>query len=185
MPLSALSFIKGNWVIGTFFLYLMVITATAMYTGLRALRAKSGPQQLITRTYVALTWMLTVGGIIMLLLGVATKTWLLAGFSTIGLTLGPSQLAFMRKPPSDPRYWWYEHLGGMIGSGIGAHVAFLAFGARRLIAGYDPGSWGMLAWFAPVVVGVVAINWAQAHYRAKFARRSSVAWASPAPNAPA
>lgn len=60
----------------------------------------------------------------------------------------------------------------MIGSGIAAHVAFLAFGARRLIPGYDLGSWGMLAWFVPVIVGVVSINRLTAHYRKKFAPRA-------------
>jgi hypothetical protein len=172
LPLSVLSFVEGDWVAGTFFLYLFIITATAMYTGLRALKAKSGPAQLITPIYVALGWTTLIGGIVVLTLGLATKTWLFVGFSTIGLTAGPAQIAFVRKPPTDPRYWWYEHFGGMIGSGIAAHVAFLAFGAGRLIPGYDLGSWGMLAWFLPVIVGVIAIQRLQAHYRAKFATNS-------------
>jgi hypothetical protein len=173
LPLSAVSFVRGNWVAGTFLLYLFVITATALYTGLRALRSKGGPRQLITPTYVALAWATLLGGVVVLVLGVATKTWLLAGFSLIGLTTGPAALAFMQNPPGDPRYWWYEHLGGMIGSGIAAHVAFLNFGAQRLIPGFDLGSWGMLAWFAPVVIGIVASNRIEAHYRAKFATRLS------------
>jgi hypothetical protein len=172
LPLSVLSFVEGDWVAGTFFLYLFIITATAMYTGLRALKAKSGPAQLITPIYVALGWTTLIGGIVVLTLGLATKTWLFVGFSTIGLTAGPAQIAFVRKPPTDPRYWWYEHFGGMIGSGIAAHVAFLAFGAGRLIPGYDLGSWGMLAWFLPVIAGVIAIQRLQAHYRAKFATNS-------------
>lgn len=172
LPLSAASFVEGNWVAGTFLLYLFVITATALYTGTRALKSKSGPGQLITPVYVALGWTTLIGGIVVLVLGLATRTWLLVGFSAIGLTAGPAQLAFIRKPPTDPRYWWYEHFGGMIGSGIAAHVAFLAFGARRLIPGYDLGSWGMLAWFVPVIVGVVSIDRLTAHYRKKFAPRA-------------
>ncbi len=172
LPLSAVSFVEGNWVAGTFLLYLFVITSTALYTGLRALKSKSGPAQLITPMYVALGWATLLGGIVVLILGLATKVWLLVGFSAIGLFAGPAQLSFIRKPPTDPRYWWYEHFGGMIGSGIAAHVAFLAFGARRLIPGYDLGSWGMLAWFLPVIIGVIAIHRLEAHYRAKFASRT-------------
>jgi uncharacterized membrane protein len=169
LPLSAVSFFDGNWVAGTFLLYLFVITATALYSGTRALKSKGGPSQLITPTFVLLGWSTFIGGIVVLVLGIATKTWLLAGFSAIGLTAGPAQLAFIRKPPTDPRYWWFEHFGGMIGSGIAAHVAFLNFGAQRLIPGFSLGSWGMLAWFLPVIVGVGATRWLAAHYRAKFA----------------
>ena len=169
LPLSIASFVRGNWVAGTFLLYLFVITGSALYSGLRALKSKAGPRQYITPMYVATTWATLLGGVVVLVVGIATRTWLLAGFSLIGLTAGPSALAFMRNPPNDPRFWWYEHLGGMIGTGIAAHVAFLNFGAQRLIAGFDLGSWGMVAWFAPVVIGLVASSRIEAHYRAKFA----------------
>jgi uncharacterized membrane protein len=172
LPLSAISFVRGSWVAGTFLLYLFLITSTAMYTGLRALKSKAGPHELVTRTYVALAWANIVAGAAVLALGVVTKIWLLAGFSLIGLTAGPAALAFGRNPPTDRHYWWREHLGGMIGTGIAAHVAFLNFGAQRLIPGFDLGSWGMLAWFAPVFVGLVATNRLQAHYRMKFAPRA-------------
>ena len=58
----------------------------------------------------------------------------------------------------------------MIGTGIAAHVAFLNFGAQRLLPGFNLGDWGMLAWFVPVVVGFVASARIEAHYRAKFNR---------------
>ena len=177
LPLSIAAFVRGNWVAGTFLLYLFVITGSALYTGLRALKSKAGPQHYITPMYVATTWAMIVGGVVVLIVGIATQTWLLAGFSLIGLTVGPSALAFMRKPPTDRQFWWYEHLGGMIGTGIAAPVAFLNFGAQRLIGGFDLGSWGMLVWFAPVVIGLVASNRVEAHYRAKFAagRRATTA----------
>jgi hypothetical protein len=179
VPLSVVSFIEGNWVAGTFLLYLFVITGTALYTGLRALKSRAGPQELITPMYVATAWATFLSGAAVLVVGVATQTWLLAGFSLIGLTAGPSALAFMRRPPTDPRYWWYEHFGGMIGTGIAAHVAFLNFGGQRLIPGFNLGDWGMLAWFVPVVVGLAAANRIEAHYRAKFGARRAVARAAP------
>ena len=179
VPLSVVSFIEGNWVAGTFLLYLFVITGTALYTGLRALKSRAGPQELITPMYVATAWATFLSGAAVLVVGVATQTWLLAGFSLIGLTAGPSALAFMRRPPTDPRYWWYEHFGGMIGTGIAAHVAFLNFGGQRLIPGFNLGDWGMLAWFVPVVVGLAAANRIEAHYRAKFGARRAVARTAP------
>lgn len=173
LPLSLVSFVRGHWLAGTFLLYLFVITGTALYTGLRALKSKAGPQAYITPTYVALAWATLLGGAAVLVIGVLTQTWLLAGFSLIGLTAGPQALAFMRNPPDDARFWWYEHFGGMIGTGIAAHVAFLNFGAQRLIPGFNLGDWGMLSWFTPVVIGVVATNRIEAHYRAKFGARGA------------
>jgi len=179
VPLSVASFLEGNWVAGTFLLYLFVITGTALYTGLRALKSKAGPREFITPMYVATAWATFLSGAAVLVVGVATRTWLLAGFSLIGLTAGPSALAFIRRPPTDPRFWWYEHFGGMIGTGIAAHVAFLNFGGQRLIPGFNLGDWGMLAWFVPVVVGLAAANRIEAHYRTKFGARRAVARAAP------
>lgn len=168
VPLSLTAFVRGNWLGGTFLLYLFIITSTALYTGQRALKAKAGPHAYITPLYVVCAWATLLAGAVVLVVGLATKIWLLVGFSLIGLTAGPSALAFMRKPPTDPRYWWYEHFGGMIGTGIAAHVAFLNFGAQRVIPGFNLGDWGMLAWFVPVAAGIIASNRIEAHYRAKF-----------------
>lgn len=178
VPLSLVAYTAGNWIGGTFLLYLVVITGTALYTGLRALRSKAGPHLFLTRVHHGLAWLNLFAGASVFVLGVVTRVWLLAGFSFIGLLAGIGMLQFIRKPPTDPRYWWYEHMGGMIGTGIAAHVAFLNFGARRMIPGYSLGDWGMLAWFVPVIVGVMAVNRLQRHYRRKFAgvsRAQSVA----------
>lgn len=169
VPLSLAAYTTGNWIGGTFLLYLVVITGTALYTGLRALKSKAGPHLFLTRVHHGLAWLNLFAGASVFVLGVVTRVWLLAGFSFIGLLAGIGMLQFIRKPPTDPRYWWYEHMGGMIGTGIAAHVAFLNFGARRMIPGYTLGDWGMLAWFVPVIVGVMAVNRLQTHYRRKFA----------------
>lgn len=172
VPLSLAAFAAGNWIGGTFLIYLVVITGTALYAGLRALKSKAGPHLFVTRVHHALAWLNLSAGAGVLVLGVVIQVWLLAGFSLIGLLAGIGMLQFIRKPPTDPRYWWYEHMGGMIGTGIAAHVAFLNFGARRMIPGYSLGDWGMLAWFLPVIVGIVAMNRLEAHYRRKFAGRA-------------
>lgn len=173
VPLAIATFADRNWIGGTFLLYLVVITGTALYAGLRALKSKAGPHLFITPTHRTLA-LLNIGvGATALVVGVTTQVWLLAGFSLIGLLAGISMRQFARTPPTDPRFWWYEHFGGMIGTGIAAHVAFLNFGARRLIPGYSLGDWGMLAWFVPVVVGVVATNRIAVHYRRKFAGQAA------------
>lgn len=174
IPLTIVSFVRGQWVAGVFLIYLAIITGTALYSGLRAVRSKAGPKEYITPAYKALAGLTFASGVAVLAIGLATRVWLFVGFSVIGLTAGYSSYVFIRTPPTDPRYWWYEHFGGMIGTGIAAHIAFLNFGAGRLIPGFSLADWGMLAWFVPVVVGIVAANRIEAFYRRKFARTPGV-----------
>lgn len=175
VPLSLTAFATGNWLGGTFLFYLVVITATALYAGLRALQSKAGPHLFITPVHRALAWLNLGVGLTVLGVGLATRVWLLTGFSLIGILAGIGMLRFIRRPPTDPKFWWFEHFGGMIGTGIAAHVAFLNFGAARLIPGYSLDNVGMLAWFVPVGVGIVAGNRIEAHYRRKFAARGAAA----------
>jgi len=172
VPLAATAFATGNWLGGVFLGYLVVITGTALYSGLRALTSKTGPAAFITPVHRALAALNLTSGASVLAIGLITSTWLLVGFSLIGILAGIGMVQFIRTPPTDPKYWWYEHLGGMIGTGIAAHVAFLNVGAARLIPGYNLNNWGMLAWFVPVVGGTLAISLLNAYYRKKFARRS-------------
>ena len=59
------------------------------------------------------------------------------------------------------------HLGGMIGSGIGAYTAFFAFGGARFVGDLLPGQWQALAWVIAPVVGTVAIRRLNRRYRAE------------------
>lgn len=164
LPLSLRALLLGQWVIGSFLGYLVVITATALYLGIRALRTRRQQPAYLDGRYRLLAWLNLASGALILGLGLLHQVWLLAGFSLIGLLSGIDMLRTLRTPPSDPRYWLREHLGGMIGTGMAAHVAFLNFGAMRLIPGFDLGGWGMLAWFVPVALGTAAIIWASGHY---------------------
>jgi hypothetical protein len=69
----------------------------------------------------------------------------------------------------------------MIGTGIAAHVAFLNFGAQRVIPGFNLADWGMVAWFGPVAVGVIATSLIEKHYRRKFSRRGAAPSGDTAP----
>lgn len=164
LPLAMRFFLEGRWIAGTFLAYLLLITVTALHQGMRALKSKRSPADYADRTFRVLAWLNLAGGATVLIFGLTRQVWLLAGFSLIGLFAALDALRFIRRPPSDARFWMREHLGGMIGTGMAAHVAFLNFGASRLIPGYDLGSWGMLAWFLPVAIGVAATIWATNRY---------------------
>lgn len=74
-------------------------------------------------------------------------------------------------PPSDKNFWWYNHMGGMLGSYIAALTAFLVIGARPITAALP--AW--LPWLLPTAVGVPVIFVWTGYYRRKFNRKAIAA----------
>jgi hypothetical protein len=64
------------------------------------------------------------------------------------------------------KQWVIEHLGAMIGSGIGAYTAFFAFGGRQLFE--NLGNVQIIFWVAPGVIGSIAITILSRNYTTKF-----------------
>lgn len=170
IPLSAMFVASGQWVVGVFFGFLVVITATSLWTGWQPMRRKTDRSAFMDGRYHALAWANIVSGAAVLTFGLVNGVPLLAYFAPVGLLIGWRMLRAARRSDTEPRWWLYEHVRGMLGSGIAVHVAFLNFGARRLIPGFDLGGWGILAWLAPVVLGSLAITLIIRHYRGKSPR---------------
>ena len=72
---------------------------------------------------------------------------------------------FVRKP-KEKMFWWYDHLGNMIGSYIAAWTAFSVTTLVRVF----PGA-GMWMWLWPTMLGVPAIALTIAYYKRRFAPR--------------
>ncbi len=171
VPLCLRILFNGHWVSATFLLYIFVITSTAVATAWFALRFKQEPARYFSSWYRALAWMNIVAGLAVLGLGLGFQIWLLVMFSLIGLLAGRGMLVELRATTHEPKWWMHEHLSGMIGGGIAAHVAFGAFGLRRIWPAYAnvDGIIGMLPWLTPVVIGMFAIILFSRYYRRKFA----------------
>lgn len=174
LPLSVVYLFRGDWEVGVFLAYLAVITFSALWSGRRVLNYKASAESFRTPFHAAVGVLNAVTA-----LAVLTIAWTLApagfprilftAFSVIGFLAAFDTLKFFRHTPTDRRWWWYEHLGGMIGSGIAAHTAFGAFGMRRLFPEWQLGAWGLVPWIAPSIIGTIAIVWLTRHYRRKFA----------------
>jgi hypothetical protein len=178
VPLAMVFLLSDEWVVGVFLAYLGVITFSALWSGRQVLNVKSDAASFRTPVHAAvgvlnvlaavtvliLAWMAAPAGFIRILF---------TAFSVLGFAAGWGTLQFFRHPPADRQWWWYEHLGGMIGSGIAAHTAFGAFGVRRLFPELQLGPWGLVPWLAPSLIGTVAIVLCTRYYRRRFGRAAA------------
>jgi hypothetical protein len=90
-------------------------------------------------------------------------------FGFIGMRAAVAEiLSFVRKP-TEKMFWWYTHLGNMIGSYIAAWTAFSAVTLTRFFGG----AW--YVWLWPTILGVPAIALTTAYYKRKFAPRPKAA----------
>jgi len=174
IPLAAMFFIRGQWFFGAFLSYLAVITGSALWSGIEVFKHKRSAAGFRTPMHAALGWANALAALAILALGLSRPVEegvrvLFAAFSLIGFLGAWGTWKFFRNPPTDPRYWWHFHLGSLIGTGIAAHTAFAAFGARHLFPELGLDRWGLVPWLAPTVLGLAAIAWADAHYRRRFA----------------
>jgi hypothetical protein len=102
-------------------------------------------------------------------------------FAGLGIFFGISlartaaaDLRRFRRPPTDPHFWWYHHMGFMLGSYIGAVTAFMVQSVSRWMSGVEalaPFAWTV--WVLPAAIGVPLVNRWIRSYRQQFARAKS------------
>ena len=145
--------------LGALFLLMLSILVTASVRhGLLALRERKVPGVLKTPTHRALLVTLGVAGVGIGYLGVAYGLILLMIFSAIAIIASVRMFRETRPERLSASERTIAHLGGLIGSGIGAYTAFFAFGGARFMAELLPGQWQALAWVIAPVIGTIAVN---------------------------
>jgi uncharacterized membrane protein len=95
-------------------------------------------------------------------------------FGMIGMWLAGKSIWQFLRPPKEKMFWWYEHLGNMLGSYIAAWTAFAVVTIGRFVHG------GWLIWVLPTAIGLPAISLTTAYYKRKFAPRKKIGAASTA-----
>ena len=91
-------------------------------------------------------------------------------FGFIGMRASVGEVwKFVRKP-KEKMFWWYTHLGNMMGSYIAAWTAFSVVTLPNVFHHAR-----MILWLWPTIVGVPAIALTTAYYKRKFAPRAKVA----------
>jgi hypothetical protein len=90
-------------------------------------------------------------------------------FGFIGMSLAFGQMKSFVWKATEKMFWWYTHLGNMIGSYIAAWTAFSAVTLSQFFGS----TW--YVWLWPTIVGVPAIVLTTAYYKRKFAPRVKTA----------
>lgn len=162
VPMALYKWQSGQPITAAFLGYLLVITATGVWTSWRAVRDKRDVVRYTGPVYVALAVLSLLSGAAILALGLKVGAPLLSGFSSIGLFIGADLLHkrwHRDRLAQRPRWWLIEHYTAMIGNGIATHIAFLGIGLPRLLPAIDGVALHYAAWFGPLVVAVGAKLW--------------------------
>ena len=151
-----------------FLFYLVLITFTPVYHGMRVLATRRSPARLRTRFHTAIHVAAIAASLAMVVLGITRRQPVFFFMSPIGFLIGAGGLQFARRPYPTPMAWWYEHMGAMLGGGIAFHTAFLVLGAGRLFGLRLDGPAAVIPWLLPTMIGVpVSAYWTR-YYRRKF-----------------
>ena len=156
VPLAVQRMVDGHPVTAAFLGYLLLLTATSVWSAWRAIRDKADPIAYTGTVYrgFAVANVLAGGGV--LALGIQVGAPLLMGFSAIGLFAGQDMLRKRRQILGKPLWWREEHYTAMLGNGVATHIAFLSLGLPRLLPGIDGAALHYASWFGPLLVAVVA-----------------------------
>ncbi len=86
-------------------------------------------------------------------------------FGVLGLVLGGRDLQRFARPPAARQQWWFDHMGGMLGSYIATVTAFSVVNFDLLPVG--------VRWLWPTVLGVPLIAAWITYYSRRFQRAAA------------
>jgi hypothetical protein len=159
-------------------LFLAFIAVFSFYFAFRGYRVLSRKRPLQGQGPGASDWAAAVlaflGSVALIVLGVVrpSPVWsqlsvVAVVFGVIGVMLAASDIWKFLHPPADKNFWWYAHMGGMIGSYIAAVSAFSVVNFHFL----PPA----VRWLWPSVIGVPGIFIWIGYYQRRLGRKSKPA----------
>jgi Predicted membrane protein (DUF2306) len=154
-------------------LFLAFIAVFSFYFAFRGYRVLSRKRPLHGQGPRAVDWAAAVlallGSVALIVLGIVRPgpVWVRLSvvaivFGVIGVGFASSDIWEFIHPPADKNFWWYAHLGGMIGSYIAAVSAFSVVNFHFLPTA--------VRWLWPSVIGVPGIFIWTSYYKRRFER---------------
>ncbi len=147
----------------SFLLFVTLLSGASTWKGIRVLRFKNSGRN-TAAIDLGISVLLGLGGAFTLYQGLMFKSVILMFFGPLGIVGAVGDLRYWLNPAKPKMHWFFEHMGGMIGSSIAALTAFAALGSRSL--GF--GSFGVAAWIGPTLVFLPISILMARHYRRKF-----------------
>jgi len=159
--LSVINLSNQKYIIAAFLGFLSILTAQPLWYGIAILRYKNAIPDSILNIRKALHLVLTLGGAGMIIWSILLKlegmTSLLMIFGILGLTSVFAVLKNKEKTRKET-HWLWEHISGMIVSGIAAYTAFFAFGGSTFFSSILPDSFQIIPWVLPTIIGVISLR---------------------------
>ncbi len=157
--LCILNIFKGKIILAAFLGYLSVITAQPLWYGIAIVKHRRQIPDNIRVLKIILNWILFLGGVGLtvwsLVLHLKGQTILLLIFGLLGLS---SSVPFLFSKNKRQTNWLQEHIEGMVGTGIAAYTAFIAFGGTSLFGHIFKGPLVAIPWVLPTVIGTLLIR---------------------------
>jgi uncharacterized membrane protein len=154
-------------------LFLAFIAVFSFYVAFRGYRALFRKNPLQGQGPRAIDWMAAamafLGGAALIVLGIVRPSPVWTQLSVVPIVFGILAVVLSAfdiwkfvHPPEDRKFWWYAHMGGMIGSYIAAVSAFSVVNFHFLPT--------VARWLWPSAVGVPGVFIWTGYYRRKFGR---------------
>lgn len=165
--MSIENLINGQITTAAFLGFLSLITANPLWYGIEVLKNKQKVSPLYRKVHLGFNILIVVSGIALIAYGIYLGGKGIAVLMFIFGILGISnigQIVKAIKTPLEKANWFYDHMEGMLTTGIAAYTAFFAFGGRHFLEGLLTGYWSVIPWILPTVLGLIGIRYGRKKY---------------------
>lgn len=168
--LSVKNVIIGKYFMSAFLGFISLITANPIWYGMAILKKEKAESSRKGRIFFETGILIySIGLLVTGFYGVwsgYSGNVLLFIFGGLGLTAIPTILK-LRKSDSEKTDRIKEHMVGLLTSGIAAYTAFFVFGGYTWMEKILPGTWQVLPWVAPGLLGGLGITYGVRYFRKK------------------
>ena len=156
-PEQMANYIEQSRIFSMFLLMLSLLVLVSIYHGERVLKVKANNHKLKAPLHLGLLVALFSSALFSLIVGMMNSQTLLIIFACISLFVAASMTRYIFKSKVNKNAWIFEHLGSMLGSGIGVYTAFSAVGGRSLLSKLLGEQAVLISWVMPSLIGTLAI----------------------------
>ena len=157
-----------NRIFSGFLFMLSVLVFTNVRQSILVLKAKKDRSLLKTPFHLLTISFLGCSGLIMGWIGFQQELTLFKVFAILSVLICIGMFRYIFKATIKKNEWIIEHLGNILGAGIGAYTAFFAFGGARFFSEVFTGSLQIVPWILPSIIGVAASTYLTKKYRKTY-----------------